>query len=529
MVKQLWFSLTVMGNSRLENALMSRFGKIPTYIIMSIIKNISLHIPLFFIRTFPSSICALLLSAAFRHSCGEKRFTIYINKISKSKHYKKYYIHSMAKYKFDKYGPESAENFLNSFFLNNNFTEELRQIIQAWVLYNLNQNRNFLFQKKIKKFVESTDLELPFGSVRLLPDHTRHMGHLGFLFLYANYYRMTDPSRVVQIFPNEAANKFYLDELLKIFPLKVDLLHDTSYKNHVKLTSIDNMFISRIGVGNWRFEPLMAAGTGQNFPEFLVDSDFKLESNLEFSDISIDGLKKIGFDSNKWFIILHVKEDHRGYKVSGETRDSSIENYELSCQLIKDLGGQVVRMGGPNFPKLNKNFPAIDYAHSIVRSEHTDYWLWANCKFWIGNGNGASIAVIPFKKPRLVTDHWPWDPNGPSYDLFLPKLAYDNRRFRFLTPKETTLSELGRLMNRSFITSSGMTLIDNSPELIKASTLEMFQSLDIKKYKKIDVENHIDLEIYSATHTPISTPRMQLPNAFKKYYEEQVRNYGSLR
>ena len=524
MVKQLWFTLTIMGNFRLENALISRFGKIPTYIIMSIIKKVSLHIPLFFIRTFPSSVCALLLSAASRHRCNEKRFTVYINKISKSKHYKKYYIHTMADFKLGKYGMESTEDFLNKFFLNNNFTEELRQIIQAWVLYNLNQKRTFLFQKKIKEFVESTDLELPFDSVRLLPDHTRHMGHLGWLFLYANYYRKTDPNRVIQILPNEAANKFYLNELLKIFPLKVNMLYDTNYKNRVKLNSIDNLFMSRVGVGSWRFEPVMAAGTGQNFPEFFVDSDFKLESNLEFSDISIDGLKKIGFDSNKWFVVLHVKEDRRGYKVSGETRDSSIENYELSCQLIKDLGGQVVRMGGPNFPQLNKKFPAIDYAHSNIKSEYIDYWLWANCKFWIGNGNGASLAVIPFRKPRLVTDHWPWDPNGPSCDLFLPKLFYDNRKSRFLTPEETTLSELGRTMKRPFITSSGMTLIDNSPELIKASTLEMFQSLDTKKYIKIGHDNNIDLQIYSATHTPPSTPRMQLPNVFKKHYEEQLGN-----
>ena len=212
-----------------------------------------------------------------------------------------------------------------------------------------------------------------------------------------------------------------------------------------------------------------------------------------------------------------------GYKISGETRDSSIENYELSCKLIKDLGGQVVRMGGPNFPQLNKKFPAIDYAHSNIKSEYIDYWLWANCKFWIGNGNGASTAVIPFKKTRLVTDHWPWDPNGPSHDFFLPKLFYDNRRSRFLTPEETTTSELGRSMSRNFVTSSEFALVDNSPELIKASTLEIFESLDTKKSLKID-NNDIDLRIYSATNTPQTTSRMQIPNAFKKHYEEQVEN-----
>jgi putative glycosyltransferase (TIGR04372 family) len=526
MNRNLLFTVGVMGNIQLEQALITRIGKVPSYIIIFFIKKVSLNAPFFLIRIFPNFICAILLSAAIRYECDEIRFNIYTNKIAKSKKYKKYYFHTMYGFKLARYGAESAENFINSSFLNHVATNEL-EISTTWVHFNLNLRRNFLFHQKTKKFVESSDSDLPLNSVRFLPDHTRHMGHLGFLFLYANYYRKTDPARVIQILPDQAANKFYLNELLKIIPLKVSLLYDSNYMYQLKLNSIDNLFLSRVRSGIWRFEPIIACGSGQSFPEFLIDSDFKLESNLEFSDISIDKLKSVGFEPSKWFVILHIKEGSQGYKVSGETRDASVESYELSCKLIRDLGGQVVRMGGPRFPKLNDKFPAVDYAHSEIRSDYIDYWLWANCKFWIGNSNGASTAVIPFGKPRLMTDQWPWDPNGPIIDLHLPKLVYDNKKSDFLTPEEIISSELGRTMNRNLITDSGLTLIDNSPELIQASTLEMFNLLGQKNSFKSNIgvnSQNLDSRIHSATQTPTTTPRMQLSNAFRKHYEEKLGN-----
>jgi putative glycosyltransferase (TIGR04372 family) len=526
MIRKLLFTVGVMGNIPLEQALTARIGKVPSCIIIFIIKVVSLNAPFFLIRIFPNFICVILLSAALRYKCNETRFSVYTNKIAKSKKYKKYYSHVMYSFKLSRYGVESVENFINSSFLNHIANNDL-EIPTTWVWTNLNLSRNFSFQQKIKRFVETSDSDLASDWVRFLPDHTRHMGHLGALFLYGNYYRKTDPGRVIQILPNEAANKFYLNELLKIFPLKVSLLSDSNYRNHLKLNSIDNLFLSRVRSGIWRFEPLMACGSGQSFPEFSVDSDFKLESNLEFSDISIDKLKGIGFEPSKWFVILHVKEGPLGYKASGETRDASVESYELSCKLIRDLGGQVIRMGGPNFPKLNKKFPAVDYAHSEIKSEYIDYWLWANCKFWLGNSNGAAVAVIPFGKSRLITDQWPWDPNGPIIDLHVPKLIYDNKKSEFLTPEETISSELGRAMSRNRIADSGLTLIDNSPELIQASTLEMFNLLEHKNSLKSNTginSQNLDLRIHSATQTPTTTPRMQLSNAFRKYYEEKLEN-----
>ncbi len=523
MVKKYWFTVTVMGNHRLENALKIKFGGLVSFLIIFLIKVISLYTPLFLIRLIPSSICALFLSGAVRFKCKEKRFMTWITQISKSINYKKFCVHMTASFKLANTGADSSQMFLDDLVLNNTYSEEITTIAKTWVYFNFNHKRNFLFNKKLKNFYESTDIDLSTDTARYLPEHTRHMGHLGFLFLYANFYRKLDPNRAIEIFPDEAPNKFYLDELLKIFPLKVYQLSKSDLGKKPKFSSIDTLLLSRIEIGNWRFEPITAAGTGQNFPEYSIDSDFRLGPNLKFSDISIARLKSIGFDPNKWFVILHIKEDKQGYRISGETRDASIESYELGCNLIRDLGGQVVRMGGPNFPRISANFPAIDYAHSDINADYIDYWLWANCKFWIGNANGASVAVIPFGKPRLITNQWPWDPNSPITDFFLPKLVYDNKKARLLTPEETIASELSRIMNEDLFTNSGFTLIDNTPELIQASILEMFNSIELRNFSNnnsnLGVKSqNLELRIYSATRTPLTTPKMRLPNAFIKYY-----------
>ena len=150
MNRKLLFTVGVMGNIQLEQALTTRIGKVPSYIIIFLIKKVSLNAPFFLIRIFPSSICVILSSAAIRYECDETRFNTYTYKIAKSKKYKKYYLHTMCSFKLDRYGAESAENFIDSSFLKHVATNDL-EIPTTWVHFNLNLRRNFLFHQKIKK------------------------------------------------------------------------------------------------------------------------------------------------------------------------------------------------------------------------------------------------------------------------------------------------------------------------------------------------------------------------------------------
>ena len=183
-------------------------------------------------------------------------------------------------------------------------------------------------------------------------------------------------------------------------------------------------------------------------------------------------------------------------------------------------------MGGVNFPKLSENFAAIDYAHSPVKSEKIDYWLWANCKFWIGTSNGAAIAVIPFCKPRLLTNTWPINAIGPSSDFFLPKLIYDIERRKILSPDEAIQHKLSRTMKKDLFTKQGLVLVDNTPELIREAVLDLNSRLDEVKNNSTYLE--LEDKIYLAMNLSLRTQKMQIPKFFKVHEESSLARLNRL-
>lgn len=512
--KKLWFTASVSSSVSLENKMKIVVGVRASSYITKFIKFLALKTPPFVHFFFPSSIIMMLANSAFRYSENENRIIMWINRISNSKKYLKQYIHSMANLKASTYGMDKAYEFINSLRIHDD--PDQRLYAMQWGFFNLNQSKNVNFLKRIKNFNEHSEqhVESQIGKIRYLPEHTKHMGHLGYLFLYANYYRKVDADRTVAIWPNISPNKFYLSEMLKDFPLKVKLMSESDSWQVIDPNLIDNMFFSRLKNGTWRFEPLVAAGTGQFFPEFEIEKNCLIKSNLEYSDKAIDILKTIGFNPNKWFITLHVKEEKIGFKVAGDNRDADIDSYLLACRLVNDFGGQVIRMGNKSFPKLPKDFPAVDYANSNVKADFVDFWLWANCRFWVGNGNGASGAIIPFGKRRIITNQWPYDSNGPVYDRIVPKLLYDLSESRILNFKETTEKEIGRVCGRDKLNNGGFSLIENSPEIIRDSVLDFLEPND-----SFDLESDSEKEFYSATNTPIGTPKVKFSKSFNSFYQ----------
>ena len=83
----------------------------------------------------------------------------------------------------------------------------------------------------------------------------------------------------------------------------------------------------------------------------------------------------MNISKSKWFVVLHIREVLKGSQVSIRAEDSRVENYRDFCNSVNELGGQVVRMGNRNFPKLASDFPAIDYAYSEFKSDFFDTWL----------------------------------------------------------------------------------------------------------------------------------------------------------
>ena len=515
-LKNFLYTLSLLGSERLELAIRTRVGFRLALITTSIIKFLSLKTPLDFFRFIPSSIAVLFASTTIRFSNDQKRFNAWSNRFISKKQYIKVGVLLKAKFAAVHESMHSAIKYIENLNIQNPIMENY---VTSWMYFNANQDKFSQFISKQKKIREELDLLSKSDSdvIRYLPEHTRHMGHLGLLFLYANYYKNVDPNRVIAIWPNRSPNKFYLKQLLKNFPLKVKLMQESDTWPKDSISLIDTMMMSRIKNSAWRFEPLGGNGSGQEFPEYDIDEISRLKPDLDISDNAMETLKTIGFDPNRWFVVLHVKESKLGNQIYGESRDADINDYQLGCNLVRDFGGQVVRMGSPSFPKLMNGFPAIDYAHSNIRLDYIDYWLWANCKFWVGNGNGASGAVLPFGKRRIYSNQWPIDANGQNSDLVLPKLLYDTQLKKFLTFEETSRNILGRVQDRNLLKNAGLILMQNSQQLIQESMLEMIESQYLIRPKTIQ-----EKEFYSATNTPENTPKMRFPKTFGEFYLHKI-------
>ena len=525
---KLYRTITVMGVIRIEYRLTRTFGKTFAQLIIYALRILAGRVPLVIINYLPKSICSLFSSVSLENNSSEKRCFTWANRAVKSSFigHRKVAFFIKAHYRFRVLDPDNFYNVINQELEQNQSNTELLNFYLTWSWHNNSQINHAKLIKKTIINLQKTDHLFNPKLPHYLTEHTTNMGHLGALFLYSNFYRNIESNRHIAIWPELSPNKYYLDELLKIIPFKIELMPGNPLSLKIPPNQIDTLSYSRVKEGSWRYESLTDLPIEQEFPEFVIQEDFKLKSSKELDYQTKIDLLKIGFDENKWFVCLHVKENKNGYYNGGESRDASVESYSQACSEIYNLGGQVIRMGGVNFPKLSENFAAIDYAHSPVKSEKIDYWLWANCKFWIGNSNGAAVAVIPFRKPRLLTNTWPINAIGPSSDFFLPKLIYNIQRRKILSPDEVIQNKLSRTMKKDLFTKQGLVLIDNTPELISEAVLDFHSRLG--EVNNNSTYSELEDKIYSAMNLSLRTQKMQIPKCFKVHEESSLARLNRL-
>jgi len=512
-------TVTVMGVTRFKDAFELRFGKTISRIVFLLIKKVTNYTPITLIKYAPRSLASLFGSCALVFDYDQNRVFQWANRAAQSKFsgHKKAAFFIKVNYMFRNSTENDFKKFIDKEVFSYSSSKELLDFYITWSFHNNSQHGYSNLISKIVKKLGASDLRNEVDLKRYLPEHTTNMGHLSALFLYGNYYRKIDPDRHIVIWPDIAPNKFYLNEILKLFPFNVTLMKGTPSGINLVRNQIDTLNYSRINPGQWRLEPSCVIPSGQNFPEYFIEEDFKLKCDQNLTNQTLAELIKIGFDPKKWFVVLHIKEHRAGFEVGGEARDSAINSYYASCQLIRDLGGQVVRMGSSSFPKLQEGFPAIDYAYSEIKSEQTDYWLWGNCKFWIGNGNGTVWASLSFGKPRLYTNVWPLIPAGPNTDFFLPKLIYDKGKERLLSAEEMVTIKLSRNMKKELFAQSGLILVENSSELLRNSTLELYESLELLNKEGSKIVSTFESEIYKAMKMSPDTPKMRIPHSYSDF------------
>ena len=387
-----------------------------------------------------------------------------------------------------------------------------------WAYWNLSLIEYATFIKGVLISLEDRKSDSQLSGPRLLPEFTTNMGHLGYLVSYLGYYKNQDPTREIVLWPDQAPNTFFMKLVLEQSPIRIVTQFGKPDSTNLNPSLTDRLLFSRESSGSWRYEHDSAVCSGQRFPELTGTENFKLTFPVEKESECLAQLEKIGFDPEKWFVLLHIRESVQGNSGSTQARDSEISKFSDFCNLISDLGGQVVRMGSRSFPKLSQNFRAIDYAHSTVSNEVIDCWLWSNCKWWTGNANGASIAAHSFGAPRVVVDMWFWNNFGPSTDLFLPKIIFNGNRP--LTMTETVNHSLSRTMNPSLFKASNLKFEDNTSEEIVSANLDMYQMLSLSETSSASVLDQVDYKLSRLLRNPDPFHTMRISPSFRGKFHE---------
>jgi len=162
-------------------------------------------------------------------------------------------------------------------------------------------------------------------------------------------------------------------------------------------------------------------------------------------------------------------------------RDSSIQNYVLAAEEMTNRGYCAVRMGAiVKEPVKTFNPSIIDYASNGMRTDFNDVYIGSHCRFFLCSDGGISSIPEMLRIPAVYVNWTPllristWVLNG----LFIFKKFYLKDENRNLSFSEIMNLEFGGFDTNEIFSKLNLELIENTPEEIRAVTIEMDKRLN---------------------------------------------------
>lgn len=126
-----------------------------------------------------------------------------------------------------------------------------------------------------------------------------------------------------------------------------------------------------------------------------------------------------GMKPEDWYVCLHTRDAAHYLEFNGtgqSHRNAPIETSLDAIRYVTAQGGWVIKLGGPNSPKLPPLERTIDYALSDFRSELMDLHLIRHARAFIGTTSGLTNVAISFGVPcaivnAITTDAQLWNKN----------------------------------------------------------------------------------------------------------------------
>lgn len=242
-----------------------------------------------------------------------------------------------------------------------------------------------------------------------------------------------------------------------------------------------------------------------------------------------DCLEQLGVPRGAWFVCLHVRES--GYLQEGNNsynafRDADIETYLMAIKTIVGNGGWVIRMGDPTMKPLPSMKHVIDYIHSELRSDWMDIFCCAECRFFLGTTSGLFLVSFVFGVPCALANFTPMGERPWSgKDVFIPKLYWSTTEQRYLSFEEVLAPKFRYCFDGKIFESSGINIIDNTPEEINDLVLEMLDRLngDLEYTKK---DEYLQELIYTLLPDNSHGIGSRIGSTFLSKYEGLLQTYN---
>lgn len=192
-------------------------------------------------------------------------------------------------------------------------------------------------------------------------------------------------------------------------------------------------------------------------------------------------IKAMNIPNGAKIIALHIRSS--GYYSESlfamqRHRNSRICDYIPGVEDALESGAYIIRMGDKSMPKLPRRLRSrknvIDYAHSLLKSEYLDVYLWSQSDLFVGTTSGPTNAVVAFGTPCLLINcATNYSQSWNSKVTFMPKLIFDKKADKFLTLKEATHPAVRcKIMNYRTFYNSGYRFFSNSPQNIRDAIVD---------------------------------------------------------
>jgi putative glycosyltransferase (TIGR04372 family) len=199
-------------------------------------------------------------------------------------------------------------------------------------------------------------------------------------------------------------------------------------------------------------------------------------------------LQEIGIPAKNSFICFHNRDSSYLDMMNEDYdwryhdfRDSKIENYLDAAKEMIERGNYAIRLGAVTKEKIkDTSSKLIDYANNGMRTDFLDIYLSAKCKFIICSDTGMSFPAEVFKRP-LVYVNWVRIIGLPIYalkGLVIMKNIFLKKENRYMTFSENLNLRIGEGGENELTSTLELEIIENSPEEIRAVTIEMDERLN---------------------------------------------------